>query len=145
MLAFSSFSYFILCQAADRLYEEVFMESALPHGGTVTQIGIIVRDVEKSAKALSGFFGMPVPQWHWTDGKPSTWREFLDRNGEGVHYIAFVVSGMRERTEKLESMGFPLVQKGESTGGRYAYFDTAAGLKTILELLENDARPGAQT
>jgi methylmalonyl-CoA/ethylmalonyl-CoA epimerase len=35
-------------------------------------------------------------------------------------------------------MGFPLIQKGEYTGGRYAYFDTVPGLKTVLELLEND-------
>jgi hypothetical protein len=32
----------------------------------------------------------------------------------------------------------PLMQRGEYTGGRYAYVDTTAQLGTILELLEND-------
>jgi len=32
----------------------------------------------------------------------------------------------------------PLVQKGEYTGGRYAYIDSNSCLKVMLELLEND-------
>ena len=31
-----------------------------------------------------------------------------------------------------------LLQKGEYTGGRYAYMDTFKELKVIVELLEND-------
>lgn len=31
-----------------------------------------------------------------------------------------------------------LLQKGEYTGGRYAYMDTFGDLKTLVELLEND-------
>ncbi len=150
------------------------MNTVLPENRIVAQIGIIVRDVEKSAEVFARFFGIDVPSWSWTDGPekskslyrgkptaaraklaflklgnldieliepdghPSTWREFLDSRGEGVHHIAFVIKGMKDRTHTLESMGYPLVQKGEYTGGRYAYFDTVPGLKTVLELLEND-------
>jgi methylmalonyl-CoA/ethylmalonyl-CoA epimerase len=38
----------------------------------------------------------------------------------------------------LGSHGVPLLQRGEYTGGRYAYLDGTAQLGTILELLEND-------
>ena len=69
---------------------------------------------------------------------PSTWREFLDAHGEGVHHIAFVIDGMAEQVALLEERGMPLVQRGEYTGGRYAYIDSTAQLKVILELLEND-------
>ena len=31
-----------------------------------------------------------------------------------------------------------LLQRGEYTGGRYAYIDCVDQLKTIVELLEND-------
>ena len=31
-----------------------------------------------------------------------------------------------------------LMQRGEYTGGRYAYVDAVSQLKTIVELLEND-------
>jgi len=72
------------------------------------------------------------------DNHPSTWREDLDKNGEGVHHIAFIVKGMKEIVMKLEKNGIPLIQKGEYTGGRYAYMDSNAQLKTLIELLEND-------
>ncbi|HUI71674.1 MAG TPA: VOC family protein [Spirochaetia bacterium] len=70
--------------------------------------------------------------------EPSTWRDDLNRKGEGVHHIAFVVKGMKDKIAKLERNGIPLLQTGEYTGGRYAYLDATRDLKVILELLEND-------
>ncbi|MCL2355735.1 MAG: VOC family protein [Defluviitaleaceae bacterium] len=72
------------------------------------------------------------------DSHPSTWREDLDKNGEGVHHLAFVVKGMKQVVARLEANGIPLIQKGEYPGGRYAYMDSNSQLKTLLELLEND-------
>lgn len=72
------------------------------------------------------------------DEHPSTWRDYLNEHGEGPHHIAFVVEGMKEKIALLEKNGMPLQQKGEYTGGRYAYMDTAKQLKILLELLEND-------
>jgi methylmalonyl-CoA/ethylmalonyl-CoA epimerase len=72
------------------------------------------------------------------DEHPSTWRNYLNEHGEGPHHIAFVIEGMKEKVELLETKGFPLQQKGEYTGGRYAYMDTFKELKVLLELLEND-------
>jgi len=72
------------------------------------------------------------------DENPSTWRDDLNKNGEGVHHLAFVIKGMKETVARLEANGIPLIQKGEYTGGRYAYLDSNAQLKTLIELLEND-------
>lgn len=72
------------------------------------------------------------------DEKPSVWREFLEEKGEGIQHIAFYIKGMKEKIAIFEANNMPLLQKGEYTGGRYAYMDTAAELKTIVELLEND-------
>jgi catechol 2,3-dioxygenase-like lactoylglutathione lyase family enzyme len=69
---------------------------------------------------------------------PSVWQEFLDEKGEGVHHIAFVVEGIGGEIAKLEARGMPVVQRGQYAGGRYAYVDTTAALKVMLELLEND-------
>ena len=140
----------------------------------ITQIGILVHDIEATSQAYAQFFGIETPQWSITDevdkaqtqyrGKrsdaraklaffdmgslqleliepdhnPSTWRESLDRNGEGPHHIAFVIKGMKEKIAVLEHNQMPLLQKGEYTGGRYAYVDTVRDLKVIIELLEND-------
>jgi hypothetical protein len=72
------------------------------------------------------------------DQTPSVWRDVLNEKGEGVHHIAFNISGMKEKVIALEANGMRLTQKGEYTGGRYAYIDAVAQLKTIVELLEND-------
>ena len=71
------------------------------------------------------------------DSNPSTWREFLDTKGEGVHHIAFEIKGMEDKTALLGKKGMTLLQKGDYEGGRYAYIDGAAKLGLILELLEN--------
>jgi catechol 2,3-dioxygenase-like lactoylglutathione lyase family enzyme len=71
------------------------------------------------------------------DTNPSTWREFLDTKGEGVHHIAFEIKGMDDKTALLAKKGMSLLQKGDYEGGRYAYIDGAAKLGLILELLEN--------
>ena len=140
----------------------------------ITQIGILVHDIEKTSQAYADFFGMEKPPWSLTDaaekaqtqyrGKrtearaklaffdmgslqleliepdhnPSTWRESLDKDGEGPHHIAFLIQGMKEKIAILERKQLPLLQKGEYTGGRYAYIDMLGDLKVIIELLEND-------
>jgi len=140
----------------------------------VTQIGLVVHDIKKTAQTFADFFGMDVPEIKITqpveqsftnyrgessaaraklaffdmgslqleliepDNHPSTWREHLDHNGEGVHHIAFVVNDMQEKVETLNSLNIPVIQKGEYKNGRYAYVDTIGPLKVMLELLEND-------
>ena len=141
---------------------------------TVTQVGIIVHDIEAKAHAWSEILGLPMPPIIITDtvdiaqtayqgqptaaraklaffhmgqvdieliepiGEPSTWKEQLDQHGDSLHHIAFLVQGMRDKLAYLDANGIPLVQKGEYTGGRYAYLDGSAQLGCILELLEND-------
>lgn len=141
----------------------------------ITQIGILVDDIEATSQAYADFFGVKKPKWHLTaahdiaqteyngsptqakaklaffdmgslqleliepDHHPSTWREHLDAYGEGPHHIAFVIDGMQAAVQRLDGLGMKLIQKGEYTGGRYAYIDTSKDLKMIFELLENDA------
>jgi hypothetical protein len=70
--------------------------------------------------------------------EPSTWREFLDAHGQGIHHIAFQINGMKQTIELLGEQKMSLVQKGDYPGGRYAYIDAIPQLGVILELLEND-------
>ncbi len=146
------------------------------YGSTaITQVGIVVRDIEKTSEAYARAFGIEKPKWSWTEGYdkartefrgepstarsklafmrfgaldieliepdegPSTWREFLDEHGEGVHHIAFAIEGMKDHIEIADLAGMPLVQKGEFEGGRYAYLDASSDLKVVIELLESDS------
>jgi len=73
-------------------------------------------------------------------GGPSTWKDFLEEKGEGVHHIAFKVKGMDSQIALLEDKELSLVQRGQWTGGRggqYAYVDGVPKLAVILELLES--------
>jgi len=72
------------------------------------------------------------------DNNPSTWKYFLDTQGEGIHHIAFIVKNMKKKIELMGNTNMPLLQKGEFEGGRYAYFDTFEKLKVIIEMLEVD-------
>ncbi len=141
----------------------------------VTQIGLLVNDIEAAARSWADFLGLPVPRIVITDPQeksrarfegeptrararlafldigpgmqleliqpdeePSTWRKDLDGKGEGVHHIALVVKGMKEKVNALEKTGLRLLQAGEYAGGRYAYLDGSKDLKVTIELLEND-------
>ena len=139
----------------------------------ICQVGLVVRDIQRTAKIYADVFGVDVPNIIVTDpeevahtkfrgkptqaraklaffrmgnvsleliepvGEPSTWKEFLDEHGEGVHHIAFQVEGMDDVLGYLAGKDIPLVQRGDYTGGRYAYVDSEKSLGVILELLEN--------
>lgn len=151
------------------------MSRSLLDTQTVTQVGILVHDIQKTARKYADFLGVDLPNIIETDvyekarteyqGKPSkaraklaffdigpnlqleliepnpepsTWRDYLDRHGEGMHHLALIIKGMPEKTAILAENGMSLIQKGEYQGGRYAYIDATHDLKVILELLEND-------
>lgn len=151
------------------------MEKQPLETGKVAQIGIIVKDIEKTAKDYADFLGLPMPQISQTAGfaesqsmfrgkpseataklaffnvgegidieliqpdeKPSTWREFLEEKGEGVHHIAFWIKDTKGKVKKLEASGMTLLQTGEWGTGRYAYVDAMDTLKLVIETLEND-------
>lgn len=141
---------------------------------TVTQVGIIVRDIEAKARAWSDMLGLPMPQIMVTDtvdiaqteyqgqpsparaklaffhlgqvdleliepiDQPSTWNDQLNEHGDSLHHLALEIKGMGDKLVSLDSKGLPLVQRGEYTGGRYAYVDGREQLGCIVELLEND-------
>ncbi len=138
---------------------------------TVTQIGLVVDDIQKYVKSFAEIFGLERPEIQITGsyqeakteykalptraraklaffelhnitieiiepiGKSSTWREFLDTRGPGIHHIAFNVKSMDRSVEALEKNHGKLVQKGKFDGGSYAYMDMSENLGLIMELL----------
>jgi 4-hydroxyphenylpyruvate dioxygenase-like putative hemolysin len=71
------------------------------------------------------------------DENPSTWREFLDTHGEGVHHLGFLVKGTQKIIEDFKKNGIEVAQQGYYTGGMYTYLDSFEKIKFIIELLEN--------
>ncbi|MFV0401562.1 MAG: VOC family protein [Oscillospiraceae bacterium] len=73
------------------------------------------------------------------NGVKSTWQDYLDEHGEGIHHIAFGVKGMDDKLAVLEKAGMSCVQRGKygDASGEYAYVDATKDLKCIIELLES--------
>ena len=69
---------------------------------------------------------------------PSTWRNFLNEHGEGMHHIAFQVRDSSKQVANAEAAGLKLVQHGTygDGSGEYNYLE-APDLKCIVELLES--------
>ncbi|NJK95627.1 MAG: VOC family protein [Bacteroidales bacterium] len=139
----------------------------------VTQVAIIVKDIEKAGKAWASVLAVPVPAVSIAEshesrptlykaspsgakaklaflrmenlqieliqplGGNSTWQEFLDTHGEGIHHIAFEVKDINGMEKKFLNIHMPTVQSGGWDGGAYSYIDASADLGCILELLEN--------
>lgn len=74
------------------------------------------------------------------NGEKSTWQDYLNEHGEGIHHLAFTINGMETQIQNCEKFGMKLVQRGEYADGdgRYAYLDAGQSLKCLIELLEND-------
>ncbi|MFJ8063656.1 VOC family protein [Psychrobacillus sp. NPDC096426] len=68
----------------------------------------------------------------------STWLEQLEKNGESLHHIAFIVDNLDEKVKLFNSLGFPTIQEGPlyDGSGKYAYIDTTSDYSVIFELLE---------
>lgn len=137
----------------------------------VTQIAIVVRDIEKTIAVWSELLGLEKPKivetegselTHMTfrgkpsDGKaklafinmenvvlefiqpvdgPSTWQDFLEKRGEGIHHIAFNVENLEETLRKFREIGVKPEQNGDFEGGCYVYTDAKSKLGAIIELL----------
>lgn len=139
----------------------------------VCQIAVVVRDIEKSAKAYAEFFGLPVPPIITTEpglkvnqtyrgqpsdaqcklaflkldnteieltqplGGPSSWQDILDKQGEGIHHIAFQITDTAGKVRTLATNGIPLLhQGGDPKTGQFSYFDTRQKLGILVETLE---------
>jgi methylmalonyl-CoA epimerase len=140
---------------------------------TVTQVAVIVKDIDKARNIWADVLGVDVPEVSIAESHPSrptlykgnpsdakaklafltmdnlqieliepmggnsTWQEYLDEYGEGIHHIAFEVKDIGGVEKKFEVRGMPTVQLGGWDGGAYSYIDASDQLGCILELLEN--------
>jgi methylmalonyl-CoA/ethylmalonyl-CoA epimerase len=143
----------------------------------VTQIGIMVKDLEKSVAAYEEFLGVKADYVGVTEkyevtkaeykGKPcygrcyqalfnldnvqielvspygdepSVWRDCLEKDGEGLHHLAFLTDNIQDTMNKMQAEGVEVMQYGtwpdEPKPGQYAYMDTRPEIKAIVEMLE---------
>ncbi len=93
-----------------------------------------------TARGKAAFFDLGPVQMEVIEpvGAPSTWEEFLQKHGEGIHHIAFKTMDMVAARKFMASKGMKTIQNGGWDGGQYAYMDCSNSLGMILELLHFD-------
>ncbi|GHV47156.1 hypothetical protein AGMMS49546_36480 [Spirochaetia bacterium] len=136
------------------------------------QIAIVVKDIEKSAKAWADLFNIPVPEIQVQEQAPaglmtrgkqaafkrkkaiidaggdwkielfqptggeSTFQEFLDQHGEGVHYLGFDAGERRDAiVDELEAKGCALRILGPNK--LWTVVDTEKDLGVCLNIKPN--------
>jgi methylmalonyl-CoA/ethylmalonyl-CoA epimerase len=76
-----------------------------------------------------------VIELHEPDENPSTFREFLDAHGNGVHHLGFRVGEARDEiVGELESLGFALRTVGTYPGGSWTIVDGEDSLGVNLNI-----------
>lgn len=135
-------------EATKRVFAEFFGIPVPAHfdGGRFEVTGTTVNgEPAPDANCLMAFFDAgPNVQIELIqpNGVKSTWQDFLDTHGEGIHHIAFQVKGMDGKILACEQFGMTCVQRGKygDGGGEYAYMDAFGTMKCIVELLESFPR-----
>ena len=69
----------------------------------------------------------------------SSYHEFLEEKGEGLHHVAIAVEDFDKTVAALEKHGIGTVMTGRFRESTYAYLDTGPALGFITEILEGAA------
>jgi len=74
---------------------------------------------------------------------PSSYREFLDNKGEGLHHVAFAVADLDEEVKKLKAKGVPVIVHAPAPaafGAMSAHMDTRKVGDFALQLIQDDVK-----
>lgn len=100
----------------------------------VTYRGEPCRPVLSLAFANSGDMQVEIIQQ--VGGTPSIYTEFIDAGGDGFNQLAWWVDDFTEMAARADAAGWTEVYGGDAGGARFAYYETAGALATIVEVME---------
>lgn len=64
----------------------------------------------------------------------STYKEFLDKHGEGLHHVAVDVGDYDQAIALMQKHGIGILMSGQMPADSFAYMDTEKVLGTIIEI-----------
>jgi catechol 2,3-dioxygenase-like lactoylglutathione lyase family enzyme len=108
------------------------------------EVKVIYRGKPSEGQAKLTFFnlGQVVLELIEPVGEVTSWKEFLDKKGEGVQHLGFQVVDPDKALQALEKEGMPVLHKGryDSDDGTYIYMDSQDPLGVVIELLHSDRK-----
>ena len=64
----------------------------------------------------------------------SIYKEFLDKNGEGLHHVAVDVGNYDQAIATMKRHGIEVLMSGQMPADSFAYMDTEKVLGTVIEI-----------
>jgi catechol 2,3-dioxygenase-like lactoylglutathione lyase family enzyme len=108
------------------------------------EVKVIYRGKPSEGQAKLTFFnlGQVVLELIEPVGEGTSWKEFLDKKGEGVQHLGFQVVDPDKTVQALEKEGMPVLHRGryDSDDGTYIYMDSQNPLGVVIELLHSDRK-----
>lgn len=68
------------------------------------------------------------------DEHPSSWKEYLEEHGEGVHHIGFMTDDRAKVIKYFEENDMPVRHYGEYPGGNYTFIDSEDKLGVLINV-----------
>ncbi len=108
------------------------------------EVKMLYRGKPSDGQAKLTFFnlGQVVLELIQPVGEGSSWKEFLDKRGEGVQHLGFQVTDPEKASQALENVGMPDIHRGryDTNDGTYIYHDSLNSLGVLIELLHSDPK-----
>ena len=108
------------------------------------EVKVVYRGKPSEGQAKLTFFnlGQVVLELIEPVGEGTSWKEYLDKKGEGVQHLGFQVADPDRASQALEKAGMPVLHKGryDSDDGTYIYMDSQDALGVVIELLHSDRK-----
>ena len=126
--------------------EKVTDQNDTLNSRVVAQVGIIVKDIDKTTKDWAELLGIPAPKWFLTDPVETANTQYHNRPTSARAKLAFIDLG-QVQLELIEPVGGPstwkdhLDQKGE--GVHHIAF-VIRGMDGQIQVLENRGMPIVQ-
>lgn len=109
------------------------------------EVKVVYRGKPSTGQAKLAFFrtGQVVLELIQPVGGNTSWKEYLDKYGEGVQHIGIQVTDLEGSVRRIQQLGYPEIHRGryDKDNGTYVYFDTIKELGTVIELLHSDPKP----
>lgn len=78
--------------------------------------------------------GQVVLELTQPDGEPSSWKQFMDERGQGVHHIGFQVKDRDKTMDFFARKGAVERHYGEYTGGNYTFVDSEREFGVLINV-----------
>lgn len=122
------------------------MNSSVLGNRTITQIGILVHDIDATSQAYADFFGVDKPAWFWTDTVDKAQTEYNGASSVARAKLAFFDMGSLQ-LELIEPDEHPSTWRdhlNEHGEGPHHIAFVVEGMKEKIALMESRGMPLVQ-